>query len=193
MKLYVGTYVIPVMAKTDYIANLGPLALVSRLRRLLNRMVADGERVYREMDFTFKVKWFPVLHLLNKRSPMALTRIAETLDMAHPSIIEVSDDMIREGLLVSRKSTSDRRRRELALTANGRRLCVRLRPVWKAFKQAGDEVNTELGNNFLESLKKLETSMEAQSMYDRICSRLDRVNKEKTISTKPIQQRGGTK
>lgn len=137
-------------------------------------MVADGEKIYRSLDFTFKVKWFPVLYLLAERGPMSPTAIADSLEVAHPSTIEVTEDMIGEGLLTSERCDTDRRRRELSLTAKGRRLVAELEPVWRAFREAGDEINSEGGNDFLGSIAKMESAMADRSLYERIMSRLDK-------------------
>jgi len=158
----------------DYIEELWTLALASRLRRLLNRFLADGEKVYRNLGLDFKVKWFPVLHLLVNHSPMILTDIAAALGMAHPSIIEVTDDMIKRGLLISQKSRSDRRKREFRLSKKGGRMCDKLKPVWIAFRRAGDEITNEFDNNFMESIKKMEMAMDRQSMYERIMVHIKR-------------------
>lgn len=137
-------------------------------------MVADGEKIYQDLGFAFKVKWFPVLHLLTNRGPMSVTEMAEALAVTHPSMIEVIEDMTVEGLLVSERCRADRRRREITLTRKGKRLVNRLEPVWQAFKEAGDEIVGERGNDFLASLRKMELSVKDRSMYDRIMSRMQK-------------------
>ena len=123
----------------DYIGELGPLALASRLRRLLNRLLSDGEQVYHSLNINFRVKWFPVLNLLMGHAPMGITEIAKELHMAHPSVIEVTDELTREGLIVSRKCESDGRKRDVVMTDKGRQFCARFgrlldRPARKSSK-----------------------------------------------------------
>lgn len=161
------------MASSDYISELGALALASRLRRLLHRLHADGELVYQTLNMNFKTKWFPVLHLLMDRSPLALTEIARLAGVSHPSMIQTIHDLTMERLLQTRKSDLDGRLRELSLTDKGRRLCLELRPIWDAFRTAGEEVNTEGGNDFLNAVGRLERSLDQLSLYDRIMTRLE--------------------
>ena len=156
----------------DYINELGALALASRLKRLLNRMHADGEKVYRDLSIDFKTKWFPVLHLLADHSPMTLMQIADALRQAHPSVIEVVDELVSKGLVSQQRSAADRRRRELSISVKGRRLCGRLAPVWEAFREAGDEVNVAHRNNVLAAITKMEQAIDAESLYDRIMKKL---------------------
>jgi DNA-binding MarR family transcriptional regulator len=160
------------MSENDYLVELGALALASRLRRLLQRLHADGERIYRTLDLDFKPKWFPVLHLLSERSSLAVTEIARLMCVAHPSMIQTVDELISAGLVKSRRSDQDGRLRELSLTAKGQRLCEQLAPVWAAFGDAGEEVVKEQGNDFLRAVSILERSLERQSLFDRITTKL---------------------
>ena len=156
----------------DYFDQIGPLGLASRLRRLLIRLLSDGEKVYRSQKIDFAISWFPIFHILAYRSPLALTEIANALGMAHPSVIEVTDEMIKKGFVGSRRSREDRRRRNLFLTKKGEKTVARLEPILEAFKRAGDEICGESGNNFLESIRKLEQALDRRSMYNRIIARL---------------------
>lgn len=164
------------MSKTDYLAEIGALALASRIRRLLQRMHADGERVYRDLNFDFKPKWFPVLHLLSGRSPLAMTEIARLMCVSHPSMIATVDELNSAGLVQSRQSSSDGRLRELSLTEKGKQLCRELLPVWEAFRIAGEDVDKEGGNDFLKAIGKLERSLDRVSLYERIMAQME-INK----------------
>lgn len=158
----------------DYFDQLGSLALASRIRRLLNRLLAQGEQVYRSQKIDFAVSWFPIFHILANRSPMTITEIANALGMAHPSVIEVTDEMINKGFVSSRKSREDKRRRLLSLTGKGEKTVARLEPIWEAFKQAGDEICAESGNDFMGSMAKMERALDRLSMYERITERLNK-------------------
>ncbi|MCP4581172.1 MAG: winged helix-turn-helix transcriptional regulator [candidate division Zixibacteria bacterium] len=157
----------------DYLDQLGALALASRLRRLLNGLLSDGEKVYRSQKIDFAISWFPIFHILAKGSPMSLTDIAKALGVAHPSVIEVTDEMTKKGYVGSRKGRDDKRRRYLFLTEKGEKIILKLKPIWEAFREAGDEICGESGNDFLGSIGKLEKAMARFSMYDRISSRLN--------------------
>jgi len=158
----------------DYLDQLGALALASRLRRLLNRLLSDGEKVYRSQKIDFATSWFPIFHILANGSPMTLTEISKALGMAHPSVIEVTDEMIKKGYVGSRKGRDDKRCRYLFLTEKGERVILKLEPIWEAFQEAGDEICGESGNDFLDSIRKMEQAIVRLSMYDRIISRLDK-------------------
>jgi DNA-binding MarR family transcriptional regulator len=167
------------MANGDYISELGALALASRLRRLLQRLHTDGERVYQTLNIDFKPKWFPALHLLLDRSSLTLTEMSRLMCISHPSMIETVDELVSAGLVKSRKSDLDGRIRELSLTTKGQRLCIKLQPVWDSFYIAAKAANEEVGNNFLEAVERLERSLDRLSLYDRIMAQLEIRKKEK--------------
>ncbi|UCD95537.1 MAG: MarR family transcriptional regulator [Candidatus Zixiibacteriota bacterium] len=158
----------------DYIEELGTLALASRLRRFIDKLIKDGTRVYESLDFEFEVRWFPIFHLLSYHSPLTVMQIAEALGLAHPSIIETADEMARRALVTSYRDDADKRRRLLCLTEEGKNLAVKLEPVWKAFWEAADDVFREAGCDLLDSIEKVETVLEQKTFYERIVARLDK-------------------
>ena len=170
--------------RIDYIAELDALAIASRLRRLLHRLISDAELIYHDLHIDFKPKWFPIFHLLANRGPLFLGEIAQSLKIAHPSVIETINELVRNGLVISRQSKADRRRRRLSLSRAGKRLYEKLWPVWEAFRVACVEVVKEGGNDFLKSIARLEQALDNQSMSQRIMQRLEKQNKRRRKQNK---------
>jgi DNA-binding MarR family transcriptional regulator len=160
------------MPDSDYLAELSALGLASRLRRLLQRLLMNGEQVYRSQNLDFKLKWFPVFHLLSNRSHLTVTKIARLLSISHPSVIETVGELVSVGLVSSQRRNTDRRCQELLLTDKGEQLLSELLPVWDAFRAAGEEVNREGENDFLGAVGELERALHRRSMYDRIMAKL---------------------
>ena len=158
---------------TDYLDQLGALALASRLRRLLGRLTRDGSRVYAELDIEFEVRWFPVLHLLDRCGARPVTEIARALGLTHPAVVQVTGDLLDRGLLSSTQHETDRRRRWLTLTSRGRRLVARLSPIWDAFEAAGRAVATEGDSDLLAAITAAEAALERRSLFDRISDQLE--------------------
>jgi len=156
----------------DHLNNLGSLALASRIRRLLYLLQADGVRVYRDLGLDFKPKWFPVFQYVADHPGASTTGTSQALGMAHPSVIAIIEELIGHELFVSRQNADDRRRREISLTAKGRRTRTELEPVWAAFADAGEEMTTEGGNDFMAALTGLEAALERRSAYTRIRERI---------------------
>ncbi len=154
----------------DLIKQLGSLALASRLKRLSDRLMRDGVRIYREEGLAFEPRWFTVFYLLSKKSPLSVTEIAHQLRVTHPAVNQVAGILEKEGLLVSRKDRSDERKRLLSLSPSGKALLTHLKPLWNDFKVSADELLAESGVDLLKALDRIENSLDHAEAYERIKS-----------------------
>ncbi len=158
----------------DFIAQLGALAFGSRLRRLSDRLMRDVSRIYREYPVDFEPRWFPVLYLLKDGEPRGVTEIARELGFTHPAVNQIAGAMERHKLLGHRRDPSDDRRRLLHLTEAGQGLVLRLAPVWAAIASATDEMMRAASCDILKALSEMETSLDEQSLYDKVSRKLAR-------------------
>ncbi|MDH4156177.1 MAG: MarR family winged helix-turn-helix transcriptional regulator [candidate division Zixibacteria bacterium] len=156
----------------DYLRNLDSLALASRFRRVLDEIQRQGKRVYSELGLDFEIRWFSVFHFLANNSESTITGIAHSLNLQHPSVVQVVNEMIEQGLLKSKSDSRDRRRRQVSLTPKGRRFLKQLQPIWKAFEDAGREIVIEFDNDLIGAIDKFESALARQSLYDRILIKL---------------------
>jgi DNA-binding MarR family transcriptional regulator len=161
----------------DYTKSLRSLALASRLRRVLDEIQRQGKRVYSELGIDFEVRWFLVFHFLANNPESTITEISHSLNLQHPSVIQVVNEMIEQGLLQSKSDSRDRRRRQASLTPKGRKLFKKLQPIWKAFEDAGREIVTELDNDLIGAIDKFESALTRLSLYDRILIKLNEESK----------------
>jgi len=156
----------------DLIKQLGPMALGSRLKRLTVRMNKDVSRVYRELGLDFEARWFPVVYLLSRRSPMAVTEISGALGYTHTAIQSFANEMTRKGLLTSVRDPSDGRRRLLQLSKAGRQMVANLTPVWEDVWEVARELVDASDPNLLASIVSVEKQLDQQEVYERIRGRL---------------------
>ena len=119
----------------DLLADLGELALASRLRRLSDRLLRDVSRLYGDLDVPFEARWFPLLQALRRQSPQTVTGLARALGLTHPAVTALAREMARHGLVASRQDQRDARRRLVRLAAGGRAVIARLDPVWEEIRQ----------------------------------------------------------
>ena len=152
--------------------ELGPLALASRLRRLLDKLQRDGRRVYKELGVDFEVRWFSVFHFLLSVSEASVTQISQSLKLSHPTVIQVVREMLHNGLVKSIQDKTDKRYRRISLTTKGEKLAKRLKPVWQAFGEVSMEIASESGNDFFSCINLIEIAVKRESPYDRILTRL---------------------
>jgi DNA-binding MarR family transcriptional regulator/N-acetylglutamate synthase-like GNAT family acetyltransferase len=156
----------------DLIQQLGALAFASRLKRLAERLHKDGSLIYKRQNLDFQARWFPVIYALSRHRRMAITELANDLNLTHPAINQIAGAMARKGLLISVKGKKDERRRFLSLSAKGRNLVKTLEPIWREIKLATDEVLNSSDKNFLAAVTRLEKSLDSESMFNRVIERL---------------------
>ncbi len=152
----------------DMMQQMGALPLASRLRRLHERLIRDGARIYRDQNLPFEPRWFPIYATLLRRSPISVTEMAREVGLTHPAINQAANAMEKTGLLVSIRDRKDDRKRLLSLSAEGKRLEWRLAPLWKSFEQATTELMRETGVDLIDALDRLERALDKSEMYDRI-------------------------
>ncbi len=155
----------------DVIRDLGPLALGSRLKRVSDKLMRDGIRIYRENDLAFEPKWFPVFYYLGEIGPSAVTDLARGLGITHPSVNQIAKEMISAGLVASYKDTKDKRKRVLALTTLGKEQKSDLNDIWKDISGALQELLDETQVDFLGYVESLERAMEKSSFHQRFKER----------------------
>jgi DNA-binding MarR family transcriptional regulator len=155
----------------DLIAQLGDLALATRLRRLGERLQQEVTEVYAELGFPFRARWFALLAALVRRSPQSVTELAAALGLTHTGIALVAREMEAAGLVASEGDPADGRRRLLAMTPAGEALVARLTPLWSDVRDATAELVAESGHDLLAALAAVEARLEARSMGERLRAR----------------------
>lgn len=145
----------------------GGAVIAAHFRRLSERLDRDATQVYAQLGVHFEQRWMGVLDLLVRHGPRSVNEIARDLSISHPSVSQTRSSLIASKLLAERADPNDGRRRVLYLTAKGERLVEKLRPLWAALEQAGQELNEEAGN-IVVLLQRLETALDRQSILDRV-------------------------
>ncbi len=155
-------------SRVDLVKRLGPLAFASRLKRLADRLHRDVSRYYQSQSLDFEARWFPVLYVLKNHTSMAVTDLAESLDLTHPAITQIAGDMTEHGLVASDRDSKDERRHLLRLTPKAHRLLKDLEPIWADVRMATSELIEESGYDLLTGIGRVERRLDAISMYRRL-------------------------
>jgi len=159
--------------RDDIFAELGALALASRLKRLSEMMMAEGDGLYRDLGIEFRPRWFPAFYALAKRSPLAVGELAATLGVSHTAVAKTADELVRAKLIrVVRNGRGDRRRSLYALSPEGRRALGRLEPVWREIRRAVAGLLAETGGDLLEDINRFEKAFARRSVADRVRERM---------------------
>jgi DNA-binding MarR family transcriptional regulator/ribosomal protein S18 acetylase RimI-like enzyme len=155
------------LASMDFFNELGPLALVSRLRRLTERITQDVVNIYKEFNIDFEPRWFPVFYLLSRKGSLSIMEIASILGISHPAVNQIAAELVRHGLVKSMKHETDKRKRMLTLTAAGRELLPTLEAIWDGVHIAAKEMLYETGEDVLAVIQKMEAALDREPILSR--------------------------
>jgi DNA-binding MarR family transcriptional regulator/GNAT superfamily N-acetyltransferase len=159
----------------DFIAELGMLALGSRLKRLSDDVLQQGEEVYEALNIQFEPRWFAIVYLLkSERRPLSITEIADNLGLTHPAVIKTVRSMVKKGIVTSRKDRNDARRHLVRLSRKGQAMLPVLEPVWEDFRAATRELFGEIDVDVISVIEKLEKGLARRSLGERIVGRAKR-------------------
>ncbi len=118
--------------KEDFLRELGLLGFSTRLKRLSDQLLHDGRKMYAELGEDIEPNWFVIFRLLESRGGMSVTQIAESVGLAHPSVITITNKMMDKSYLVSTKDPDDYRKRVLRLSDRAKKMLPHYQRIWDA-------------------------------------------------------------
>jgi len=163
---------------TNYIQQIGAVAIASRLRGLTDILIRDAVRIYQEQGVDFEPRWFTTVQLLKDKGELSIIEIAKNLNMTHPSVNQICNILEKKGLINSYVSETDRRKRLIQLSKKGVQLTKDLDPLWKVIETAVTDLFYETQPDFLSILTDIEFALERKSMYERFRDLLKQVQYE---------------
>jgi len=148
------------------INELGLLGMASRLQRLSDTMRKDAAAIFEKYNANFAVKWYPVILVLSRRSPVSLSELASDLKYTHPSIIQLINEMEEDKLVRSAGHKKDGRKRMVSLTEKGTRKMEEIKPIVAAFEKVMAEI-TDTKNNLLKAVEEVENNLKKETLFER--------------------------
>jgi MarR family transcriptional regulator, organic hydroperoxide resistance regulator len=155
----------------DYTRKYGPAAIGARLRRLSESIDEDAGRIYVDLGIDFQQRWVGILEQLDARGAQSVGELAASLGIRHSSVSQTRRSLEEAGLVESDVDPKDARSRLLRLSAVGRQLVRRLKPLWRVLNATSLELDKEAGR-VIAALDRLDRALEQQSLYDRVKQKL---------------------
>jgi MarR family transcriptional regulator, organic hydroperoxide resistance regulator len=155
----------------DYTRKYGPAAIGARLRRLSESIDEDAGRIYVDLGIDFQQRWVGILEQLDARGAQSVGDLAASLGIRHSSVSQTRRSLEEAGLVESDVDPKDARSRLLRLSAVGRQLVRRLKPLWRVLNATSLELDKEAGR-VIAALDRLDRALEQQSLYDRVKQKL---------------------
>lgn len=155
----------------------GALGMASRLQKLSDSLRRDVNRIYRQHGIGFEAKWFPVIYVLSRKSPLTVIGLAAEIGYAHPSVIALVKELHKAGLVRIVSDKSDRRKRMLSLTPKAGNLVRRMIPLWDKMKKTAEKL-IDNEDHLLEAIRQTEDALDKESFYDRVEKKTGRKKKK---------------
>lgn len=151
----------------DIMADLGPVFLGGRLKRLGEQMQAGAARVIARAGLPVQPTHMPLLAALD-REAMAIGQLAEAVGASQPGVTRGVAQLVNLDLVVSQRA-ADRRERIVSLTPAGEALMDRVRQlVWPPVKAAVDAMTHGIDGPILDSVAAIERALAAEPLDRRV-------------------------
>ena len=164
------------------LSDIGRLAFASRLKSLSESLHNGVDQAYKDAGFVFQSRWFPVIITLKHASEgMSIGEIAKVIGQSHPSVSQITKQLLEKEIIVSSPDPRDERRRIVKLSDKGQSLTKELGHFWISVRAAIDEIFKELGVDLLQTTEKLEKMLEKKPIEQFI------IEKHETLSKSEVE------
>ncbi len=154
----------------DFASELGCLGFTMRLKRLSDTIIHDGRKKYKSLGMDIEPNWYVVLRLLEREKELSIMEIADRVMLSHPSIITMTNKMMKKGYISSSTSEKDNRKRVLKLTEKAIKALPELNRVWNAGERG--IIKALEGTDAMAVLKTLEERFFNKGFKDRTLEEL---------------------
>ncbi len=154
------------------IKNLGHIAIGTRFRILTDRLMQDADKIYKSLGLEFEPRWFTVFYLINQKSPITITEIAEQLGYSQPAVTQIANSLTKQKLINSVKGKNDSRKKLFTITQKGQDLLLKLIPVWQDIENAVKELLDSTGYDILFIMSKLESELDSKDIFSRVMEKI---------------------
>jgi DNA-binding MarR family transcriptional regulator/N-acetylglutamate synthase-like GNAT family acetyltransferase len=153
----------------DVLAEMGHLALGSRLKRLAERMQADATRVFAEQGLPIQGTHFPLLAALATYGPLSVSEAVEAVGISQPAVTRIHNALRKLGLTTVAPVEGDNRQKQIRLTPDGEAMLAELkRDLWPHVRRAAQTLSEGSGGDFLGQIARVEDALQSRSLYERI-------------------------
>lgn len=151
----------------DIIADLGTLAFASRLKRLSDLGMQSTLDIYKFYNIDFEPRFFPLFYYLSQKGEANIMEIADILKVTHPGVIQIAKELEKKGLIISKKSAEDARKRNLRISKKGKNLLTTLQKIWAEIRAMNDEIIESREHNIMVAIKEIEDAWSEKSYLNR--------------------------
>jgi DNA-binding MarR family transcriptional regulator/GNAT superfamily N-acetyltransferase len=152
----------------DFYAQIGKMALGSRLRRLSEQLTDDAAQVYKMYNVPLQPKWFPVFYVLSHGQDKTITAIAEEIGHSHPSVSTIIREMVKQGIVVEKKDKLDGRKNVVGLSKKGKDLLANTSQQFTDVNNAIEEAFSQARYDLWKAIEEWEFLLNRKSLLRRV-------------------------
>lgn len=151
------------------ISKTGYLGGATRLRRIGEKLQAEGDRIYSDLGINFKASWFATYHtLVQADKPLTMQEITASIDFTHITVKNIVRELEENGYVKIKPNPHDARSKHVSLTVKGKNLLTKLQPVWKSIALNLRLLLTSGHPNFIAIIGRVEKEMEQRPLHQRV-------------------------
>ncbi len=155
----------------DVVRAMGFLTLGSRFKRIGERLQADTQRIMDELEVPIPAGQYPFLAAVDRLGPLTVGELADAVGITQPGATRSLAQLVELGLLDSRQTPDDQRRRILSLSRKGQALIdAAKRDVWPRIESAVTDLCGNLSGPLLDQLAAIEDGLAAAPLERRAAS-----------------------
>lgn len=155
----------------DFLRELGMLSITTRLKRITDKMLHDGKKMYQELGLDIEPNWYVIFLILDEHESLSITEIANKIQFAHPSVVAMVEKMTKKGFLISVPHETDNRKRYIQLSEKAKSKLPTYKKVWAAGVSG---MNAMIGHtNFLNLLDEIEDNLNDTGFKNRTLNELN--------------------
>lgn len=158
---------------SDLLAELGALALGSRLKRIAERLQSEVAVILGRDGYPIAQAHFPILAALDADGPLGVVAIARRVGMSQPGVTRSVEGLVELGVVALEPDPNDRRGRIVHLTKAGHALVQRMRlELWPIVGAAASDLIAGPDGPLLDHLQRLERRLDNKTLEERTRMRI---------------------
>ncbi len=157
----------------DVLAEMGYLALGSRLKRLAERLQADASKAFSDCGYPVQATHFPLLAALTTYGPLSVSEAVEAVGLSQPAVTRIHNSLQALGLTCTVPVKGDHRQKQIRLTEAGEALVEDMKHnMWPHVRRAAQALCEGPYTDFLTQVSRLEDGLQDHPMPQRIAAEI---------------------
>jgi DNA-binding MarR family transcriptional regulator/predicted GNAT family N-acyltransferase len=136
-----------------------------RIKRLGENLLKEASLVCQELNIEFEPRWFTICQFLNEKGSSPINEIASALELTHPAIVQLVNELEVHNIVSTSKDIDDKRKRIVSLSDKGREVLASVVPLFNDLDESIIELGKSLGYDILHFINSLEKLTGAKSLY----------------------------